>query len=137
MLDKNTPADFISINYPYSGNTVRFHKNSDDSSLWLVLTDICAILGLSNVSYTASKLDKNNVHKHKVHTDGGVQTVTWIRASDAIRLATEENNEQLLEFLRDMAYRLRNINRPDIIEKEQFLKLMSVFDEISHSNYII
>ena len=137
MLDKNTPADFISINFPYSGNTVRFHKNSDDGSLWLVLTDICAILGLSNVSYTASKLDKNNVHKHKVHTDGGVQTVTWIRASDAIRLATEENNEQLLEFLRDMAYRLRNINRPDIIEKEQFLKLMSVFDEISHSNYII
>ena len=137
MLDKNTPADFISINYPYSGNTVRFHKNSDDSSLWLVLTDICAILGLSNVSYTASKLDKNNVHKHKVHTDGGVQTVTWIRASDAIRLATEENNEQLLEFLRDMAYRFRNINRPVIIEKEQFLKLMSVFDEISHSNYII
>lgn len=137
MLDKNTPADFISINYPYTGGTVRFHKHSEDSSLWLVLTDICSILGLSNVSYTASKLNKDNIHKHKVHTDGGVQTVTWIRASDALKLATEENNQQLLDFIRDMAYRLRNINRPVIIEKEQFLKLMSVFDEISHSNYIM
>lgn len=33
MLNKKIPAEFISINYPYTGGTVRFHKHSEDSFL--------------------------------------------------------------------------------------------------------
>ena len=33
MLNKKIHTEFISINYPYTGGAVRFHKHSEDGSL--------------------------------------------------------------------------------------------------------
>lgn len=137
MLDKKVPADFIGIKYPYFDSIIRFHKHTDNNSIWIVLADICNILGLTNVSYTSSKLNQENVYKHKIHTDGGVQAVTWVEINEAIELAKSHCNRNLVDYLREMNIKLKNINKPVIIEQEVFLKLLSVIDDITHSNYCL
>lgn len=49
MLDRNTPAKFIS--FIYETFTVRFHIHSEDGSIWVVGKDLCNILHKTNPSY--------------------------------------------------------------------------------------
>lgn len=49
MLDRSTPAKFIS--FIYETFTVRFHIHSEDGSIWVVGKDLCNILHKTNLSY--------------------------------------------------------------------------------------
>lgn len=135
MLDKNQDAKFIAFEYPYSANRVRFHRHTDTNELWVVLADICNILNLANVTYTASKIDSNYIYKHKVLTDGGKQTVTWVHIDKAISLCREHSNLQLEWWLfnkKTVSDSGSNYTFKEgiTVEKETILKILQLFEEI-------
>lgn len=131
MLNKNTPAEFIAFKYLETDVSIRVHKHTDNNSIWFVLADLCEILNLSNVTYTASRLGRENIYKHKVLTDGGVQIVTWIKFDEAIKLCNQQNNSKLSNFLREIKVSIENKQKPIILEQSTYLKLLAIIDEIN------
>lgn len=77
MLDRNTPAKFIS--FLYETFTVRFHIYSEDGSIWVVGKDLCNILHKTNPSYLTKYLPKEAVIKHKINTLKGSQSILWFK----------------------------------------------------------
>lgn len=65
MLDRNTPAKFIS--FIYETFTVRFHIHSEDNSIWAVGKDLCNVLYKTNPSYLTKYLPTETVIKHNLY----------------------------------------------------------------------
>ena len=80
MLDRNTPAKFIS--FIYETFTVRFHIHSEDGSIWVVGKDLCNILHKTNPSYLTKYLPKEAVIKHKINTLKGSQSILWFKVDN-------------------------------------------------------
>lgn len=60
----------------YSGNQLRTVKQAD--GLWWVLRDVCDVLGMSNPTMVAQRLDDDEKGVSQIYTPGGEQKVTII-----------------------------------------------------------
>lgn len=142
MLDTGVPANIISIIYPSSQTKVRFHRHTDNGSIWIVAADICNILNLTNTSYVASKYP--NAYKHTIETTGGKQKVIWLNEEDTYNLCRENNAINLINWLRFTILNLPNnfvrntytFNDPVVIERSTLSKLLDLVEELHMQNVI-
>lgn len=136
MLAKTEPARFVTIEYPETGHPVRFHRHTENNSIWIAGTDACAIIGITNPSHVAKKLDQGKVNKHRAKTATGYQEITWFEAAAVIDLARQECKMQVITWLRMTCAALPGnetahvFQDPIIIEKSTLKKLFEVLSEI-------
>lgn len=145
MLDKTVPADVIPFLYPYTQQLVRTHRHTEDNSVWLVLADVCRIMGLTNTTYVTSKLNKDKTYKHLVYTDGGKQTVTWVELSEVQELCRRHNAVQFLNWLNTMQVNVplpakqatqHIFADPVIIERSTLNKFLELYEDLKRQNLI-
>lgn len=136
MLDRREPAKYVSIRYPDRNIDVRFHRHTENNSIWIAGTDACALVGLTNVSYTAKKLDTSKVNKHRARTPTGFQEIIWFEASAVAELARQECRLDVITWLRLVCACLPGnetdhcFKDPVIIERSTLKKLMEALSEI-------
>lgn len=155
MLRPDEPARFISILYrKMEGYPVRVHLHTDDNSIWLVGKDVCRALHITNPSYVATRLPKEDKHKHCLVTTKGTQPVMWYSLHGARLLTTlaksidgrdfyawlEEkiipmckvlNSDSLPDNLKQITAGGYSFKDPVVIERDTLDKLLEVARELN------
>ena len=137
MLDRNTPAKFIS--FVYKSFTVRFHIHSEDSSIWVVGKDLCNVLHKTNPSYLTKYLPKEAVIKHKINTLKGSQSILWFKVDN---LRYIKNNLYLKNFiywldtqikhkLSTTTENLVSLKEPILVEKKDLESLLNIVKNLT------
>lgn len=137
MLDRNTPAKFIS--FVYESFTVRFHIHSEDSSIWVVGKDLCNILHKTNPSYLTKYLPKEAVIKHKINILKGSQSILWFKVDN---LRYIKNNLYLKNFiywldtqikhkLSTTTENLVSLKEPILVEKKDLESLLNIVKNLT------
>lgn len=137
MLDRNTPAKFIS--FVYETFTVRFHIHSEDSSIWVVGKDLCNVLHKTNPSYLTKYLPKEAVVKHKINTLKGSQSILWFKVNN---LRYIKRNLYLKNFLywldTQIKYKLSttteslvSLKEPILVEKKDLESLLKIVKNLT------
>lgn len=137
MLDRNTPAKFIS--FVYESFTVRFHTHSEDSSIWVVGKDLCNVLHKTNPSYLTKYLPKEAVIKHKINTLKGSQNILWFKVDN---LRYIKNNLYLKNFiywldtqikhkLSTTTENLVSLKEPILVEKKDLESLLNIVKNLT------
>ena len=97
MLDADTPADITT--YEYNSIPIRCHVHSETNQLWLVGTDVCKALMITNPSYVSKKFDKSNIKHHILINNQGKQNVTWHSPLVVYELCMHSKTTKGQEFL--------------------------------------
>lgn len=137
MLDRNTPAKFIS--FIYETFTVRFHIHSEDGSIWVVGKDLCNILHKTNPSYLTRYLPKEAVVKHKINTLKGSQSILWFKVDN---LRYIKRNLYLKNFIywldTQIKYKLSttteslvSLKEPILVEKKDLESLLKIVKNLT------
>jgi prophage antirepressor-like protein len=84
MLDQHQPASYKV--FKYNGIDIRIHRHTDNNSYWVVCSDLCKAVGLSNPSYVAKKFSDKDVRLHCIRLNNRNQIVTWISQSAVLAL---------------------------------------------------
>lgn len=136
MLNRNQPAEFISIIYPETGHPVRFHRHTENNSIWIAGKDACAIIGITNPSHVAKRIDAEKVKKHRAKTATGFLDIVWYEVAAVIDLARQECRYSVITWLRMICAKLPNnaqshvFEDPILIEKSTLTKLLDILAEI-------
>lgn len=137
MLDRNTPAKFIS--FVYETFTVRFHIHSEDSSIWVVGKDLCNILHKTNPSYLTKYLPKEAVVKHKINTLKGSQSILWFKVDN---LRYIKHNLYLKNFIYWLDTQIKHklsttteslvsLKEPILVEKKDLESLLKIVKNLT------
>lgn len=132
MLDRNTPAKFIS--FIYETFTVRFHIHSEDGSIWVVGKDLCNILHKTNPSYLTRYLPKEAVIKHKINTLKGSQSILRFKVDN---LKYIKHNLYLKNFIYWLDTQIKHklsttteslvsLKEPILVEKKDLESLLKI-----------
>ena len=136
MLAKTEPAQFVTIEYPEMGYPVRFHRHTENNSIWIAGKDACAIIGITNPSHVAKRLDQSKVNKHRAKTATGFLDIVWYEVGAVIDLARQECRYSVITWLRMICAQLPNnapnhvFEDPVLIEKSTLKKMLDVLAEI-------
>lgn len=97
MIDYDTPAT-VSQHF-YNGIVIRAHVHSENGTIWLVGTDVCKALQITNPSYVSKKFDKSNIKHHILINSQGRQSVTWYSPLVVYELCIHSKTTKGHEFL--------------------------------------
>ena len=97
MLDVDTSAS-ISV-FEFHSIPIRCHVHSETKQLWLVGTDVCKALQITNPSYVSKKFDKSNIKHHILINSQGRQNVTWYSPLVVYELCIHSKSTKGHEFL--------------------------------------
>lgn len=78
---------------------IRCHVHSETNQLWLVGTDVCKALMITNPSYVSKKFDKSNIKHHILINNQGKQNVTWYSPVVIYELCMQSKTTKGQEFL--------------------------------------
>ena len=78
---------------------IRCHVHSETNQLWLVGTDVCKALMITNPSYVSKKFDKSNIKHHILINNQGKQNVTWYSPVVVYELCMQSKTTKGQEFL--------------------------------------
>ena len=137
MLDKNTPAKFIS--FIYETFTVRFHVHSEDNSIGVVGKDLCNVLHKTNHSYFTKYLPKEAVVKHKINTLKGSQSILWFKVDN---LRNIRHNLYLKNFIYWLDTQIKHklsttteslvsLKEPILVEKKDLESLLKIVKNLT------
>ena len=137
MLDKNTPAKFIS--FIYETFTVRFHIHSEDGSIWVVGKDLCNVLHKTNPRYLTRYLPKEAVVKHKINTLKGSQSILWFKVDN---LRYIKHNLYLKNFIYWLDTQIKHklsttteslvsLKEPILVEKKDLESLLKIVKNLT------
>jgi len=97
MLNKDIPAD-ITTHY-FNTIPIRCHIHTETNQIWLVATDVCHALMITNPSYVSKRFDKSNVYHHRLINKQGKQIVTWYSPNAIYELCNQSKSTKGHEFL--------------------------------------
>ena len=137
MLDRNTPAKFIS--FIYKTFIIRFHIHSEDNSIWVVGKDLCNVLHKTNPNYRTKCLPKEAVVKHKINTLKGSQSILWFKVDN---LRNVKHNLYLRNFIYWLDTQIKHklsttteslvsLKEPILVEKKDLESLLKIVKNLT------
>lgn len=84
--------------FRYSGRDVR--TVLVDSLVWFVLADLCAVLGLTNPSVVASRVDEAALSQTEISSGGQRRSVTIVNESGMYEVVIRSDKPEAVEFRR-------------------------------------
>jgi prophage antirepressor-like protein len=94
----------------YSDHEIRIAGDPDEP--WFVLSDVCDILGITNVTRTASRVDPEDKRRDQIQTEGrGEQTMIMINDRGLFDVVLSSRSDAARPFKRWVIETLRELQR--------------------------